>query len=167
MTLTLARPEGNPGGGKGLALFYLELHDAQGQPNGLRILRLKEKLGTRMLPTAEIELDGAVAVPVSGLSDGVRAIAPMLQITRTWNALCAVGGMRRVLPWRATTPGGARRSAPRSRRRRCTCRPWPTSRWRHRRPSFSPSGWSSCWAWWSRGRAGSPSASCCGRCSRW
>src|SRR5262249_18553499 len=95
MTLTLARPEGNPAGGKGLALFYLELRDAQGQPNGMRILRLKEKLGTRMLPTAEIELAGAVAVPVAGLSDGVRAIAPMLQITRTWNALCAVGGMRR------------------------------------------------------------------------
>src|SRR5262249_9535909 len=59
MTLTLARPEGNPAGGKGLALFYLELRDAQGQPNGMRILRLKEKLGTRMLPTAEIELAGA------------------------------------------------------------------------------------------------------------
>ena len=95
MTLTLARPEGNGTGGKGLALFYLELRDAEGRPNGMRILRLKEKLGTRMLPTAEIELEGARAVPVAGLSDGVRAIAPMLQITRTWNALCAVGGMRR------------------------------------------------------------------------
>src|SRR5215831_10145993 len=48
-----------------------------------------------MLPTAEVELDGAVATPVTGLSDGVRAIAPMLQITRTWNALCAVCSMRR------------------------------------------------------------------------
>ena len=95
MTLTLARPEGNPGGGKGLALFYLELRGADGMPNGLRVLRLKDKLGTRMLPTAEVELDGAVATPVTGLSDGVRAIAPMLQITRTWNALCAVCSMRR------------------------------------------------------------------------
>ena len=57
--------------------------------------RLKDKLGTRMLPTAEVKLDGAVATPVTGLSDGVRAIAPMLQITRTWNALCAVCSMRR------------------------------------------------------------------------
>ncbi|MGZ6133166.1 MAG: acyl-CoA dehydrogenase family protein [Myxococcaceae bacterium] len=95
MTLTLGRPEGNPGGGRGLALFYLELRRADGTPNGVRVLRLKEKLGTRMLPTAEVELDGAVAIPVVGLSDGVRAIAPMLQITRTWNALCAVGSMRR------------------------------------------------------------------------
>src|SRR5262249_19071990 len=95
MTLTLARPEGNAGGGKGLALFYLELRRADGTPNGLRVLRLKDKLGTRMLPTAEVELDGAVAIPVTGLSDGIRAIAPMLQITRTWNALCAVCSMRR------------------------------------------------------------------------
>ena len=95
MTLTLARPEGNAAGGKGLALFYLELRRADGTPNGLRVLRLKDKLGTRMLPTAEVELDGAVAVPVAGLADGVRAIAPMLQITRTWNALCAVCSMRR------------------------------------------------------------------------
>jgi alkylation response protein AidB-like acyl-CoA dehydrogenase len=95
MTLTLARPEGNGAGGKGLALFYLELRREDGTPNGVRVLRLKDKLGTRMLPTAEVELDGAVAIPVTGLSDGVRAIAPMLQITRTWNALCAVCSMRR------------------------------------------------------------------------
>jgi alkylation response protein AidB-like acyl-CoA dehydrogenase len=95
MTLTLARPDGNPSGGKGLALFYLELRGAEGMPNGLRVLRLKDKLGTRMLPTAEVELDGAIATAVTGLSDGVRAIAPMLQITRTWNALCAVCSMRR------------------------------------------------------------------------
>ena len=95
MTLTLARPEGNPGGGKGLALFYLELRGADGAPNGVKVLRLKEKLGTRMLPTAEVDLEGAIATPVIGLSDGVRAIAPMLQITRTWNALCAVCSMRR------------------------------------------------------------------------
>jgi len=95
MTLTLARPEGNPGGGKGLALFYLELRRPDGATNGVRVLRLKEKLGTRMLPTAEVELDGAIAVQVTGLSEGVRAIAPMLQITRTWNALCAVCSMRR------------------------------------------------------------------------
>jgi len=95
MTLTLARPEGNPGGGKGLALFYLELHRPDGTRNGVKVLRLKDKLGTRMLPTAEVELEGALATPVAGLTDGVRAIAPMLQITRTWNSLCAVCSMRR------------------------------------------------------------------------
>ena len=95
MTLTLARPEGNAPGGKGLALFYLELRDADGRLNGIRIQRLKDKLGTRMLPTAELELDGAKAIPVAGLSDGVKSIAPMLQITRTWNAICSIASMRR------------------------------------------------------------------------
>ena len=109
MTLTLARPEGNPGGGKGLALFYLELRSADGTPNGLRVLRLKDKLGTRMLPTAEVELEGAVATLVTGLSDGVRAIAPMLQITRTWNSLCAVCSMRRGIAYARDYAG--RRSA--------------------------------------------------------
>jgi alkylation response protein AidB-like acyl-CoA dehydrogenase len=97
MALTLARPEGNGAGGKGLALFYLETRDASGAPNGLTVLRLKEKLGTRKLPTGEVELHGAVAEPVAGLGDGVRAIAPMLSVTRIWNAVSAVAGMHRAL----------------------------------------------------------------------
>jgi alkylation response protein AidB-like acyl-CoA dehydrogenase len=97
MALTLARPEGNGPGGRGLALFYLETRGPDGKLNGLSINRLKDKLGTRKVPTAELTLDGAVAVPVLGLSNGVRHIAPMLNITRTWNAVCAVGGMRRGL----------------------------------------------------------------------
>lgn len=97
IALTLARPEGNPPGGKGLALFYLETRDEAGNPNGLVIHRLKDKLGTRMLPTAELDLVGARAVPVMGLSDGVKNITTMLNITRTWNAVAAVAGMRRAL----------------------------------------------------------------------
>jgi alkylation response protein AidB-like acyl-CoA dehydrogenase len=95
MALTLARPEGNPAGGRGLALFYLETRDADGRMNGIRIDRLKDKLGTRKLPTAELTLDGAVAVPVRGLEGGVRGIAPMLNVTRTWNAVSAAALMRR------------------------------------------------------------------------
>ena len=97
MALTLARPEGNGAGGKGLALFYLETRDATGAPNGLTVLRLKQKLGTRKLPTGEVELHGALAEPVSGLGGGVRAIAPMLTVTRIWNAVSAVAGMQRAL----------------------------------------------------------------------
>jgi alkylation response protein AidB-like acyl-CoA dehydrogenase len=97
MALTLARPEGNPPGGKGLALFYLETRDGAGDPNGLVIHRLKDKLGTRMLPTAELDLVGARAVPVKGLSNGVKNITTMLNTTRTWNAVAAVSGMRRAL----------------------------------------------------------------------
>jgi alkylation response protein AidB-like acyl-CoA dehydrogenase len=97
MALTLARPEGNAAGGGGLALFYVEMRDAQGLPNGIEVNRLKDKLGTRMLPTAELTLNGALATPVRGLTDGIRHISPMLAITRTWNAVCAVSGLRRGL----------------------------------------------------------------------
>ncbi len=97
MALTLARPEGNAPGARGLALFYLELRDENGALNGIRIERLKEKLGTWALPTAELTLEGARAEAVAGLDNGVRAIVPMLQITRTWNAIIAVASMRRGL----------------------------------------------------------------------
>jgi alkylation response protein AidB-like acyl-CoA dehydrogenase len=97
MALTLARPAGNPPGGPGLALFYVEVRDAKGTRGGIQVNRLKDKLGTRMVPTAELTLDGAVATPVAGLSDGIRNITPMLSITRTWNAIGAVSGMRRAM----------------------------------------------------------------------
>lgn len=97
MALTLARPQGASDDGTALALFYLETRNAEGDWNGLRIDRLKDKLGTRELPTAEIHLDGALAEPVAGLDHGVRAIAPMLNVTRTWNAVCALATMRRCL----------------------------------------------------------------------
>jgi alkylation response protein AidB-like acyl-CoA dehydrogenase len=97
MALALARPEGNGPGGRGLALFYLETRGPDGAPNGIRVERLKDKLGTRKLPTAELTLDGAGAEPVAGTRDGTRAIEPMLQITRTWNSVCAVASMRHGL----------------------------------------------------------------------
>jgi len=97
MALTLARPEGSPAGGRGLALFYVETRRPDGTMNHIAVHRLKDKLGTRKVPTAELTLEGVPAEPVVGLSDGVRAISPMLNVTRTWNALCAVSGMRRGL----------------------------------------------------------------------
>jgi acyl-CoA dehydrogenase len=97
MSLTLGRPEGNPPGGSGLALFYLELRNGDGSMNGISIHRLKDKLGTRMVPTAELALDGARATLVSGTTHGVKNITPMLAITRTWNAVCAVSGMRHAI----------------------------------------------------------------------
>jgi alkylation response protein AidB-like acyl-CoA dehydrogenase len=66
MALTLARPEGNGPGGSGLALFYVETRDAQGRLQGIRIERLKEKLGTRKVPTAELTLEGTPAELVAG-----------------------------------------------------------------------------------------------------
>jgi len=97
MALTLARPEGNPPGGKGLAMFYLELRDAAGRLNGLRVDRLKDKLGTRKVPTAELMLEGTRAELVGAPANGTRAIEPMLGVTRMWNSVCAIAFMRRGL----------------------------------------------------------------------
>ncbi|MBA3470989.1 MAG: acyl-CoA dehydrogenase family protein [Herpetosiphonaceae bacterium] len=95
MALTLARPEGSPAGGRGLALFYVETRDERGRLRNIQVNRLKDKLGTRKVPTAELSLDGAPAIPVAGLSDGVSAIIPMLHLTRTWNSVMSASVMRR------------------------------------------------------------------------
>ncbi|MDP3274012.1 MAG: acyl-CoA dehydrogenase family protein [Deltaproteobacteria bacterium] len=97
MALTLARPEGNPEGSKGLALFYVETRDGQGLLRNISINRLKDKLGTRKVPTAELSLQDTPATLVSSTTDGVRAITPMLNVTRTWNAVCSIAFMRRSL----------------------------------------------------------------------
>ena len=97
MALALARPEGNPPGGSGLALFYIEMRDATGALNSIEVNRLKNKLGTRMVPTAELNLNGALAIPVKGTTDGIKHMASMLTITRTWNAVCSLAAMRRGL----------------------------------------------------------------------
>lgn len=97
MALVLARPEGNPPGGRGLALFYVETRDESGRLCNIRVNRLKDKLGTRKLPTAELMLEGTPAQLVSGADHGVAKIVPMLQLTRTWNSVTAAAAMRRGL----------------------------------------------------------------------
>ena len=97
MALTLARPEG---GDAGLALFRIHrLED--GEANNIVVRRLKDKLGTRSLPTAELELQGALAHPVGDPLDGggVRRISTMLNITRIHNSIGATGSLARGLGW--------------------------------------------------------------------
>lgn len=59
--IVLARPEGAPGGSRGLATFIVPRLLPDGSANGFRIKRLKPKLGTVGVPTAEVRLDGARA----------------------------------------------------------------------------------------------------------
>ncbi|HVM39174.1 MAG TPA: acyl-CoA dehydrogenase family protein, partial [Acidimicrobiia bacterium] len=59
--IVLARPEGAPEGGRGLATFIVPRVLPDGSDNQFRIKRLKPKLGTVGVPTAEIEIDGARA----------------------------------------------------------------------------------------------------------
>lgn len=97
IALTLARPVGNGAGGQGLALFFVETRDEHGRLRNIQVNRLKDKLGTRKVPTAELTLDGTPAELVLGTTEGVRNIAPMLNITRLWNGISAVALMRRGL----------------------------------------------------------------------
>lgn len=95
--LALARPEGAGTGTAPLGLFYVETRDENGAWREITIDRLKKKLGTHELPTAEIHLDGLPATPVGPIDHGVRQISPMLNVTRTWNAVCAVASMARAI----------------------------------------------------------------------
>jgi alkylation response protein AidB-like acyl-CoA dehydrogenase len=93
IALTLARPEG----ASGLSLFYLEQRLPDGSRNGITIHRLKDKLGTRALPTAELSMDGTRATLVGEPGRGVKAITPLLNLTRLHNAISACGTMARLL----------------------------------------------------------------------
>ncbi|KZC20122.1 acyl-CoA dehydrogenase, partial [Rhodanobacter denitrificans] len=95
--LALARPEGAGSGGAALALFYVETMDGARRRPELIVDRLKDKLGTQELPTAEIHLDGLPAWPLGELAHGVRQVAPVLNVTRSWNAICAVASMARAI----------------------------------------------------------------------
>lgn len=95
--LALARPENAGEGAAALALFYVETMQGSERKPELLIDRLKDKLGTQELPTAEIHLKGLPAWPLGELAHGVRQVAPMLNITRTWNAIGAIASMARAI----------------------------------------------------------------------
>jgi putative acyl-CoA dehydrogenase len=98
VAMTLARIEGAAAGSHGLSVFLIKLRDDDdGQLRNIRIERLKDKLGTRALPTAELVLEGTPAQLVGGTGDGIRKIATLFNITRVYNAVAAVAGMRRAI----------------------------------------------------------------------
>lgn len=72
-----------------------------GQPkevtNGVRIHRLKNKLGTKELPTAELELKDMRAHLVGELDQGITNIAPLLNITRIQTFLGSLSAFRRAI----------------------------------------------------------------------
>lgn len=97
MALVLARVDESAGQGAGLALFYVELRDANGRLQGIQVNRLKDKLGTKALPTAELTLTGATGQMIGQPGDGVRKVASLLNVTRLYNSVCSVGSMIRGL----------------------------------------------------------------------
>jgi putative acyl-CoA dehydrogenase len=100
MALTLARTSSEPGA-RGLSLFYVQVRSDQlgslGRLNNITVHRLKEKLGTKALPTAELSLNKTKAILIGNEGEGVKKISELLNITRIYNSICALGHMRRAL----------------------------------------------------------------------
>ncbi len=109
LAIALARPLSAGDGSRELVCFLVPRYaaDVPGAPRtlgprdtapGLRLHRLKDKLGTRALPSAEVGLDGAYAIPVSDPTEpGLSKMMTLVQITRLHNAAAAAAGMRRGL----------------------------------------------------------------------
>jgi acyl-CoA dehydrogenase len=97
LALVLARPEDAPPGTAGLSLFLLPRQLPDGSANRYRILRLKDKLGTRGMPSGEIKLEGALAWLVGDAQQGFKQMADMINMSRLSNGMRAAGMMRRAL----------------------------------------------------------------------
>lgn len=95
--LVLARPEGAPEGTRGLGLFLVEAETPDGRPNAIRLHRMKDKLGTRSMPSAELAFEGAVATLLGGPGRGFGMMAEMLNLSRVYNTLASLALLRRVL----------------------------------------------------------------------
>ncbi|KFO86952.1 hypothetical protein N320_04649, partial [Buceros rhinoceros silvestris] len=103
MALTLARVADAEGrvkqGSSGLSLFFLRVRDEEGKLNGIQVQRLKDKLGTRQMATAELWLDAFAPqrFQISAEGRGVASISSMLNISRIHNVIGAVASMRRMI----------------------------------------------------------------------
>jgi hypothetical protein len=69
----LARPDDAPGGPAGLGLYLVPRLLEDGTPNSYVLRRLKLKLGTRSVPTGEVEFHGALGYALRGRSGDGRA----------------------------------------------------------------------------------------------
>jgi acyl-CoA dehydrogenase len=97
VALMLARPEGAPAGTKGLALFALPRRLKDGSRNAYRIVRLKDKLGTRSMASGEILLEGAVAYLVGDVEAGLKQMMEQVNLSRLSHGVRAAAMMRRCV----------------------------------------------------------------------
>jgi alkylation response protein AidB-like acyl-CoA dehydrogenase len=97
VALILARPEGAPAGTRGLALFALPRRTRDGARNAYRIVRLKDKLGTRSMASGEIRLEGAEAYLVGQPDQGLKQMMEQVNLSRLSHGVRAAGMMRRCL----------------------------------------------------------------------
>jgi acyl-CoA dehydrogenase len=97
VALLLARPEGAPSGTAGLALFALPRRLKDGRRNAYRIVRLKDKLGTRSMASGEIRLEGAVAYLVGDAGRGLKQMMEQVNLSRLSHGVRAAAMMRRCV----------------------------------------------------------------------
>lgn len=93
--LVTARPEGNPPGAKGLALFFVPALRENGSLN-YTIRRLKDKFGTRAVPTAEVEMVDSEAYLLGRMDHGIYEALEILMLARLGNAVGALGIARKA-----------------------------------------------------------------------
>jgi acyl-CoA dehydrogenase len=96
VAMVLARREGAPGGTKGLTLFAVPWRNEDGSLNGIKIRRLKDKLGVKAVPSAEVEFEGAHAYVVGDPAKGFYYMMEALNLSRVCNAVASLGIMRRA-----------------------------------------------------------------------
>lgn len=97
LAMVLARIEGAPEGIKGVSLFLLPRTLEGGAANDYRILRLKDKLGTRSMASGEIRLEGAHAWLVGEAGRGFVQMADMINNSRLSNGVRSAGLMQRAV----------------------------------------------------------------------
>jgi hypothetical protein len=96
VVMLLARPQGAVGGTRGVGLFLMPRWLEDGSPNHYRIVRLKDKLGTRSMASGEIKLEGAIAYAVGKLDRGFVQMAEMVNSSRLSNGVKSTALMRRA-----------------------------------------------------------------------
>jgi acyl-CoA dehydrogenase len=96
VVMLLARPQGAEGGTRGVGLFLMPRFLDDGSPNHYRIVRLKDKLGTRSMASGEVKLEGAIAYAVGRLDRGFAQMAEMVNSSRLSNGVKSTALMRRA-----------------------------------------------------------------------
>lgn len=97
LAVLLARPEGAGSGGRGLGLFLMPKTLPDGSRNDYRVVRLKDKLGSRTMASGEIVFEGAVAYQLGELDQGLKQMLVMVNSSRVSHLARAAGMMRRCL----------------------------------------------------------------------
>lgn len=97
LALITARPETAAAGTKGLGLFLVPRRLDDESPNGMFIRRLKDKLGTKSLATAEVDFKDALAFQIGEPGHGFQqAMDFVINTSRLYNAVGSAGAARRA-----------------------------------------------------------------------